>query len=365
MKIFFLYFMLLSLISCYSQSPKTAFCKHKLIYETDYNTAGEKAFKEGASYKANIFAGENNDLFWVNIDTAAKDLVLGEPQSDSLENTAEIPYNYGSSLVPIYPQKKNIDLVCGLNLHTDVLVSPKEYSTPNVLGLSYAKNSFFDQLVKNYNYEDMFSLALCGFNKGSFIILGGYDSSVPIISSIPIIEKSYFVVPALKLLLSDSKRVIGEFPRYDIDKKSGRKTILDSSSAFLLLPVEIAQEMLKEIISTADNIGIINAFPYNFFNTDRGSGIKLVKFADANQIRQFPTFEIEFLGLNNKKEYLDIKPEYYFKAMDKKDPLMRAFSIRHTQSDIVLGQPFMENYYMVFDRENGIVNFGDIAKVCK
>ena len=365
MKLFLLYIVvMISLISCYTQSPKTTFCKNKLIYETNSNSAGEAAIKEGAAYKINLFTGDNNESVFANIDTAAKDLVLQETDEGLTQNN-EIIYHHGSSLIPVYPQKKEIDFVCGLDLNTDILVSSKEYSIPNVLGLSYANNSFFDQLVQSYNYENMFSLALCGFKKGSFIILGGYDDSINIISRIHIIEKSSFVVPALKMLLADSKRVIGEFPHYDKNTKNEPKVILDSASTFLLLPVNIAQEMLKEIISTADKIGIINAFPYNFFNTDRGSGIKLVKFDNHNQIRQFPTFKIEFLGLNGKKEYLDIKPEYYFKTMEPKDELLRTFAIRHTQSDIVLGQPFMENYYMVFDRENGIISFGDINKACK
>ncbi len=355
---------------CYSNKPKGNFCSQDLIYETNTNTAGENAIKESAKYSINLYLGQDNQAVLASVDTATENLIIDAKDFAGTNTTKDsFVYNSGSSLSLASISRDEVDMVCGVNIRTNMLISASEYSVPNTLGLGFGnkKNnkSFFGQLVKDYNYPDMFSLALCGFKGRSNIILGGYDHKVDVRTIIPIIEKSSFVMPAVKILLADSKRSLGNFPKYDPLTKTGIKTILDSASAFLLLPVDMAERVVNEITTKASDIGIIDAFPSNFFSTQRGSTTKTIRFANEEQIRQFPKFEIEFLSIDGQKKYLELSPEYYFKAMDKEDPLVRTFAIRHTQSEVVLGQPFMENHYMLFDRQKGLVSFGDIDQACK
>lgn len=368
--LYLFFFITVNFFGCYSNKPKGSFCSQDLNYETNANTAGENAIKESAKYSINLYLGQDNQAVLASVDTATEDLVINAKDFNEVNIIKEpFVYNYGSSLSLATKARDEIDMVCGLNIRTNMLISASEYSVPNTLGLSFGnkKNnkSFFGQLVKDYNYPDMFSLALCGFKGRSNIILGGYDDKINLHTIIPIIEKSSFVMPAVKILLADTKRSLGSFPKYDPLTKSGIKTILDSASSFLLLPVDISNNVVNEIINKASDIGIIDSFPANFFSTQRGSTTKTIRFANEEQIRQFPKFEIEFLSIDDQKKYLELSPEYYFKAMDKQDPLVRTFAIRHTQSEVVLGQPFMENHYMLFDRQNGLISFGDIHQACK
>lgn len=360
---------------CYKSKPKTSSCAQKLIYKSDTQNAGEDAIYQGTGYFMNLAYGEDNNDFLAKVDTATSSLVLNDETAPGQRTFKPFVYSFGSKLGQAARTKTDLDMVCGNDLNIGFAILEDNIEMPNVIGLSYGDpdrfkhekklKPFFDQIVEKYGYQDIFSLSLCVDSDNSNIIIGGFDENVPLLATIPIIEKTSFTVPALKILRSDTKKILGTFPIYDSSDKNSIKTILDSSSTFTMLPVEVTNAIVDEIIQRAQNLGLASSFPVGFFNTQRGSGTIPVKFADLKQLKQFPSFEIEFLDSFGEKKYLSLMPEYYFKSVDPNDKLIRIFTFRQTQGTITLGQPFMENHYMVFDRENGIIGFGDINRACK
>jgi hypothetical protein len=177
-------------------------------------------------------------------------------------------------------------------------------------------------------------------------------------------EKSSYVVPALALRRADTKEVLGYFPDYDPKTFGGTKTILDSGTSFNLLPTDMADKIATELIASARQRGLYNKLPKNFFRTDRGASTQVAKFNNLKQIRQFPSFEITFEGADGNVKALELSPLHYLKEMSTTDPLIRTFAIRESRGPIVLGQPFLENHYVVLDRKNALVAFGDIDHAC-
>ncbi len=178
------------------------------------------------------------------------------------------------------------------------------------------------------------------------------------------IDKTSYVVPAKTLRRADNKKLIAEFPQYDAKTHTGTRTIIDSASSFLLLPVNMAQSLSDEVKGTANSLNLIQRFPEGFFRTERSNSTKLVQFANLAQINQFPTLEITFVGSDGSQKNLEIPPDKYFKIMEKELPLLRTFAVRETAQEVVLGQPFLESHYTVFDRKNARIGFANIDLAC-
>jgi hypothetical protein len=314
------------------------------------------------------------------VDTGSANFAIDEKnfEYDSETRKSKKPYifNHGLKKAIAFNAKDSLDVACMDDFSARFLLLSGKNDSLNYLGLAYndplhrphEKKSapFFDQLVIKGGLKDEFSLALCGQRGNSRVLLGGIDERMKrfVHNFVPIIEKTSYVVPALSLRRADTKKILGEFPKYDVRNRSGLRTIIDSGSAFLILPPKMAKSVSQEIEKEAEVLGLAQGFPEGFFRTERFNSTKVVQFANYTQLRQFPSLEIIFEGADGKMKNLELSPLHYFKEMDDQNPLVRTFGFRESNTDAVLGQPFLENHYTYFDRAKGRIGFGNIDLAC-
>lgn len=380
MKLLFLFFLILLYQGC-SSNRGTSECATSLSYVPNINTNGQDAISNASVYYANIMTGSEDFFVKAKIDTGSSHLVINEGDYLSANDSriGKKPYIFKN------PETKSIavnaldsfNLGCASHIVGKFSLTSGALTTPNILGLAFGDaqhlpheakiEPFFDQLVRKNGFNNVISLALCGPTGNSHVLLGGIDDvmTIGIGKFIPIIEKSAYVVPALIMRRADNKKFLGAFPKYDPESKTGRRTILDSGTAFNMLPVDMAVAMTREVMAFAEDKNLNHLFPEGFFRTERSISTKVARFSSLLSIRQFPTFEISFYGVDGKTKSLELSPLYYFKQMDVNDPLVRTYATRDTGSDIILGQPFLENHYVVFDRNRGMVGFGNINVACQ
>lgn len=366
--------------ACGGNGPGVNRCATPLSYVTNPFTSGEEAIRHAAEYRADVMMGADNFTVSAVVDTASSNLVVNEKSYDFgvYTGTGKKPFDVDSGAYQSLAINAKDTMVVGCmdNIHTRFALTAKDSEAPNYLGLSYgdprkrpneAKTPpFFDQLVQEGKLKDIFSLALCGFLGNSRVVLGGVDEKMkPLMGNfIPIIEKTSYVVPATRMIRADNKKLVTTFPPYDPNSKAGVRTIIDSASAFMLLTPEMARNITDEIKWVANELELLHQFPDGYFRTERASSTKVVKFSSVAHLRQFPSFEITFLGADGQEKRLELSPLHYFKEIDSNDILTRVYAIRESNGDIVLGQPFLENHYTLFDRKNGRIGFGNIDIAC-
>lgn len=355
-------------------------CATPLSYQTNVLASGDDALKYLSIYRAPIIVGENNFKVSAIVDTGSANLIINERDYYySLSTTSgNTPFIYENGIDKTYAinAKDQMDLACTTDLSTSFALTSKNVDTDSYLGLGFKdpkrrrheglSTPFFDQLVKEHDYQNVFSLALCGSSSSSRLVLGGVDPDMVgfIGNYVPIIEKTAYTVPALSIRRSDNKKVVAEFNLYDPNDKTGDRVVIDSSSPFLMLPSTMATAMVNEIQTDVESLGLANRFPEGFFRTERSSSIKTMRFANQTQIKQLPSFEINLMGLDGKAKSLEISPFNYLKEVDTKNPLFRALAIRDAATDTILGQPFLESQYTYFDRTNQLVGFANIDIAC-
>lgn len=363
-----------------SSGSTTSLCATELSYVIKPNTSGLDAISSAASYMASLYIGEDDHLISAKLDTGSSQLIVNEENfvfgSDTHLGKESYVFDNGSTAAMALNAIDRLQVGCSRTIDARFSITGKSALSTNILGLAFgdakrlpheANNEpFFDQLVKTNGFKDVISLSLCGPRGNSHVLLGGVDEKMKnrLGNLIPISEKSSYVLPALSLRLADSKEIIGTFPAYNPKTKNGRKTILDSGTAFNMLPVEMAEAMVLEIIARAKDLSIHHQFPSEFFRTERAASTTVMRFKNLAQIRRFPSFEITFKGIDGKIKALELSPLHYFKEMSDIDPLLRTFALRETSDTVILGQPFMENHYIVLDRAHSAIAFGDIDYAC-
>lgn len=255
---------------------------------------------------------------------------------------------------------------------------------PNILGLAYhsiakptdeALQPFFDQLLKARagKLHNIFSMLLCGRLNGSTVIIGNSDKRIQpsSIAYVPIVQETYYVVDArfIKVLgwsksgnewqvSTDVAGHVGDFPAFVPDVKGGPVTIVDSGSTMNILPPEIvdnAVALMKKVVTTK---GL--TIDQRFWTAKVTSDYYALPIA-PEVIAQFPTFLVVVRGEGGKLVELALAPETYFKEVE---PGTRTFSFRRSRGLSILGQVFMENHYVEFDRENKRIGFAPNASLC-
>lgn len=355
-------------------------CATQLEYITNVNTYGIDALTQSSAYMASFFVGADDNYISAKLDTGSSELIVNEQDFSAGVNTqfGKNGYNfkYNNNASVAINAVDSLQVGCSATIDTRFAITSKKSPTGNILGLAFGDSErlpheafnkpFFDQLVKSNGFKDVFSLSLCASRARSHVLFGGIDDKMKnrLSNKIPIIEKSSYVVPALSLRMADTKEVLGHFPVYNPKKRTGQKTILDSGTSFNLFPPQMAEAAAEKVVARAKELGLYTKLPDGFFRTERSASSRVTRFKNLAQIRQFPSFEITFQGADGNVKALELSPLHYFKEMSNIDPLTRSFGIRESKGPIVLGQPFLENHYVVVDRKNALVAFGDIDYAC-
>lgn len=230
-------------------------------------------------------------------------------------------------------------------------VMTHDANVPNILGLAYegiAEPSndplptFFATLVEQTGIPNVFSMKLCGPEKGGSIEFGG--SSVEPTSYLPVTEQAWYVVEPDSLQIAGGDGTsLGSF--------DGVQTIVDSGTTELVVPQEMFDGIVQAVGEAAENAG------YSLEEIGSGSyGI----VGSGGDLSALPTFQV----VAGDATY-DIAPSTYLKALPEEEGQGEIYLLSVSGSNqAILGQVFMENYYTVFDRANQRLGFAPIGDLC-
>ncbi len=305
-----------------------------------------------------------------------------------------VSYGSGSGLASKYVD--NVSLTCGnIKFEYTVGVLKQNKNLPSILGLAYSSIAqpgppqtpippFFDQVVEKNNGDilNLFSMALCGHKNGDKISLGGPLPGVKQedLIYVPVIHQSWYVIDARWMQVLDWVKIgndwqpkagavtkVGDFQAFLADKDDGYgegvTTIVDSGTTMNIFPPEIYSNALAVLraASAQKALGI----PTNFW--DALAGNDNYSLAVSHEvIAQLPKFQIVVRGQGDQLVNLDLLPDVYLKKLNKNKD-QRTSSFRLSSGHNILGQAFMEGYYVEFDRQStpNRIGFGKNDIFCK
>lgn len=300
-------------------------------------------------------------------------------QSKFLNQDFYVSYGSGNGLASKYADK--VSLACG-NTQIDYTVGvlKENKNLPSILGLAYpaiAKpeapqspiSPFFDQVAeKNDSILNLFAMALCGHKTGDKISLGGPLPGIrqEDLTYVPVIHKSWYVIDARWMQVLDWVKIgsgwqpqpgaitkIGDFQAFLPDKNNGRgegvATIVDSGTTLNIFPPEIYSNAISILKAASAQKSL--PIPSDFWNARPGSGSYSFEISH-DIIEQLPKFQIVVRGERDQLINLDLLPDNYLKRLNKDAKDNRTSSFREASFINILGQAFMEGYYVEFDRES-------------
>lgn len=273
---------------------------------------------------------------------------------------------------------------------------------PNIFGLAYPSLllpqgltepilPLFDQFLSTYpKSQDVIGITLCGDRPGSTIVFGGPDDRLSAedrarMTWVPI-EKDpntgtfdYYNITALNVTVNGWKKnsngswaedagakdvVLGDFG--GAGSHGQPLTFVDTGSTLSSLPVKMNDEIIV-LLKSVNQVRDANIDPAFFFS---GGAESQAADISAETVALFPTFYINVKaraeGSNSGIAALAWPPEIYFKK-NPPDPKSnrRLFSFRNGQGSYILGQAFLENWYVEHDRGTGQLGFFPNTNLCK
>jgi len=146
-----------------------------------------------------------------------------------------------------------------------------------------------------------------------------------------ITEEKWYVISPQRLQTKDGKK-LGKFRV---------PTVVDSGSTDLVVTSAMHEEIMKVLQPIAEKNGV-------------DLSQELIR-TTADVIAQFPVLQVLAKNTEGQKITLDIAPDTYFKQAGGAGYIL-GISIREDQT--LLGQPFLQNHFVVFDRANKRLGFG-------
>ncbi len=308
-----------------------------------------------------IQAGTPPQSFEVVVDTGSSNLILlgdsslcdncGAEARETLYNpskssTAELSdtaftVQYGSGSLKAREVRDKVAVGSRPPIDYTFAVMTHQAGVQNILGLAYAavaqpENSpltpYFDALVDQTGIANEFSIRLCGEGT-STITLGAADIEVS--QYVNIVEEKWYVIPATKMKVKGGK-ALGKF---------STPVVVDSGTTNLMVPARMHGKIMKALAPTAQKNGI--DFSHQLIRTS------------ADVIDQFPVLQVIAKNTAGATINLDVAPGTYFRPVGTIGYTL-GISIMNT-GQALLGEVFMENYTVVFDRANKRIGFGSNA----
>ncbi len=321
-------------------------------------------------------------------DTGSSNLILTEGYSPGATATNvgrsfPVAYGSGNGIATEYSDQTKISCDTIPSSATFGVLTQNN-NLPNILGLGYASLAsppdaplvpFFDQIVKERTgIGNIFTMTLCGAKSGSTVLLGSTDARVTgQINYVPVIKQGYYVVKAMNAqvvgwALQGSSWVsspgtttnIGEFPS-DAGAGSGLVTIVDSGTTLNILPYSIFESAAAIMRAVNDAKGLL--IPDSYWIDEPGKNHMLLSLS-ADQIAAFPIIQIVLSDVAGNPLPLSMAPSTYFKELGFGSG-NRIFGFAHAQGLNILGQVFMENFSVQFDKTNNRVGFGPNTAICQ
>lgn len=343
----------------------------------------------GGGYLMDLWVGQK--AYSVLIDTGSSNLILvGDAQicpdcgygksgytpgeTSALLGSGQtygIQYGIGYGNFELF--QENVGLTQSSTVPYDLGVFVSGSQVMNVLGLAYADlaagpsdaKPFWDQFQSANRLNDIFSINLCpSTSKNSFIEFGTTDLSLnPSYTSIlPLPLKSgskfeYYVVQPTRLKIDANTSVA--FPAF----KDQAFVIVDSGTTQIML----SSDMLKVLQD------YYAAAPYNidpsFWDNSPSSAATTITAAEYASLKPL---SIEFPDMNNGSFTVSISPSTYTQAgQDAQNRTVYTANMANAGdlsnsnvTTLILGNKFMQNAYVVFDRANSRIGFASNAGLC-
>lgn len=324
-------------------------------------------------YTAEIEVGSPGQISTVIMDTGSANLFLNGPNCPTCktidyrpsESSTSQPQNetlnvaYGSGALTAQTYTDVLGLPCGDRTEVTFGVTTKSANVGSILGLAYPNlatsastpiTPWFDAMVNAGILEDLFTMRLCGVDRsGSHLKLGGMDETISTdaLKYTAITDESYYVIAPARLSVNGTETgTTGE-----------GKTIVDSGTTLVLLPSDAHRLIHQQLEAAAELAGLKEKIPDGFW--DRiSSDISVHADLTEADIKTFPPVMLSIPGSGEAESIdLEMKPQRYF----RKGSGGVYFGIRaHHGALAILGQVFMENFDVVFDRANKRIGFAPI-----
>jgi len=324
----------------------------------DFSDLDEGLFTRAGEYYLSLRVGAAGIPIDVVADTGSSDLLLSMAPSNSAKNLGQsLNLYYGTCSTSAALYSDQIGLACGDLVEQTFALMQSGSTCPNIMGLagkdlSVTNSSFFDDLVQKNKMQNLFSMLLCGKRPGSNITLGGHIPNAPLaaLQYIPITsEKKYYFLQVGNIGIKNGGA---------LGTLSGQQVILDSGTTLSLVPKDIHDQIVSAIQAVNPNI------PATFFTSTKPSDPNYTVHPNVlGDISKLPTITLELADPSTNTQFtLEIPPQVYLKDMGNANTM---FGFRIAQSSIhILGQILMENYYVVFDRDNSRIGFAPNTGLC-
>ncbi|WP_162261864.1 pepsin-like aspartic protease [Legionella adelaidensis] len=260
----------------------------------------------------------------------------------------------------VYEQGSNINHIAGFAYST--IAEPQDNPLPTL----------FSELDKKYNLQNQFSLLFCDTRAPSYLFLGPLS---------PTLQKALQAVPSHKTPIVDKKfygiklKEVSETEGNSILKVPAGKdfAIVDSgTSAKNVFPDDLLLPLVKYIKEHTSKQN--RDLPDIFWE---GRDCVVSELVDTNS---FPTLYFHFTDAHGKPFKLKLPPERYITSSACGEGYLKfaflGYTINKTHKKtlnhkanlpemIVLGTPFLEQYFTTFNRENPAeLTFYDSEKLC-
>lgn len=334
--------------------------------------------QRATSYLGNMRIGDN--IIQMVFDTGSANIILAAserqfgtvtdekedgiywPGKDAINDLQEYTIAYGSGSAVLRGFQEKVSLPCEPipKKLSRIGVIKKNENARNILGLAYdsiavpSKDpppSFMRQFAERGN-KGFISFGFCGPSGGSKVAFGGHlpGQTDADFDYTPILEETYYVVQPKELKANG--KVIGKFPIYNAEKKSGVMTIADTGGTMTKLPIEM-HDSVVELMKSVNKTGGYG-IPEGYWTATPKTPDLYARAIDPKIIAQFPTLILTFDNEDGKEFEYKIAPENYFKDFNNGRP---TFGIIASEGVAVIGQSFIEAGTMAFDRDNKRVGF--------
>jgi len=210
------------------------------------------------------------------------------------------------------------------------------------IGLAFSNDTAFQSIVATTGIKNMFSMCLQDNN--AFMTFGVDFGSDPRFIFTPITQQLYY-----SIFISDMKLLGISLGLSSSDYNT--PAVVDSGTTLLYLPTTVYNTLITKF-KTMNLPGVAGEGSMTIFD---GYCYVLTQ----SQVNSYPNLSIIITDMNHNPQSLDVIPSTYLYTMVSNGHTYWCSGFLDSGNDgvLILGDVFMANFHVVFDRENDRVGF--------